>query len=199
MIKTVLKHLALATGITIILILLVLQSLKWYTKHSEFIVVPDFRGINIHEVTSNPDYRDYQFHVVDSVPDPEKDKGSILTQDPYPGSRVKQNRTIYFTIVSFVPEKTVMPDLRSLTLRQAESMLISAGLRVGKIRYIPAFDDDAVQQQLYEGKAILAGTKLDKGTAIDLQVGMGARNQILVPDSSEMDTIAGEDALFNEE
>jgi len=199
MIKTVLKHLALAAGITVILILLVLQSLKWYTKHSEFIVVPDFRGINIHEVTSNPDYRDYQFHVVDSVPDPEKDKGSILTQDPYPGSRVKQNRTIYFTIVSFVPEKTVMPDLRSLTLRQAESMLISAGLRVGKIRYIPAFDDDAVQQQLYEGKAILAGTKLDKGTAIDLQVGMGARNQILVPDSSEMDTIADEDALFNEE
>ena len=42
-----LKHLAIATGILALLIFVTLQSLKWYTKHDNFIIVPDFRGMNI--------------------------------------------------------------------------------------------------------------------------------------------------------
>ncbi len=188
MVKTVLKHLLIAAAITALLVWLVLQSLKWYTKHDEYIVVPDFKNLKIHEIIGNPIYRDYNFFIVDSIPDPEKDKGAVLTQDPYSGSRVKRNRTIYLTIVSFVPEKTVMPDLRSLTLRQAQAILISAGLRSGRISYIPAFDDDAVQQQLYQGKIISPGTRLDKGSYIDLQVGLGSRGEVFVPDTTLTDT-----------
>ena len=68
-----------------------------------------------------------------------------------------------------------MPDLRDLTLRQAQSMLESAGLRLGKLRYIRSFDEDAVQNQLFEGRSIKTGTLIDKGSVIDLTVGMGAK------------------------
>lgn len=173
--KKFLKHLLIALGITIVLVLITLQSLSWYTKHNEYIIVPDFRGIYVQDVTGNPDNRNYQFSVVDSIFDPGKPKGTILSQDPYPGSKVKKNRTIYLSITSFVPEKTPMPDLRDLTLRQAQSMLESAGLRLGKLRYIRSFDEDAVQNQLFEGRSIKTGTLIDKGSVIDLTVGMGAK------------------------
>ena len=101
----------------------------------------------------------------------------ILRQDPYPNSKVKTNRKIYLTIVSTNPEKTIMPDLKYLTLRQAVSILESTGLKTGRISYIPTFDQDAVQQQSFEGRVIDPGTKLDKGSVIDLTVGMGSQGQ----------------------
>jgi beta-lactam-binding protein with PASTA domain len=170
-----LKHFAIAIGVTALLIWGTLQSLSWYTKHDQYIIVPDFRGLYYQDVLGNPENQDYQFSVIDSVFDVEKPKGSVISQDPFPGSKVKMNRRIYMTIVSTVPEKTTMPDLRYLTLRQAQSMLETAGLKVGRLLFIRTFDEDAVQNQLFDGKPIKPGTELDKGSAIDLTVGMGAR------------------------
>lgn len=176
-------------GITALLIWITLQSLSWYTKHDHFIIVPDFRTLYVYDVLGNPEYRDFNFIVIDSVFEPGKPKGSILTQDPLPGSRVKQNRMVYFSIVSFVPEKTEVPDLRDLTLRQAQSTLESAGLRLGRLMYIKSFDEDAVQQQFFRGKPVVPGIKIDKGSKIDLTVGMGAKAQEMKRDTTLEDSI----------
>ncbi len=173
--KKFLKHLLIAIGITIVLIWITLQSLSWYTKHSNYLIVPDFRGLYIQEVLGSPDNRNYQFSVVDSIFDADKPNGSILSQDPYPGSKVKKNRMVYLTITTIVPEKTTMPDLRDLTLRQAQTMLESSGLKLGKLIYIRSFDEDAVQNQLFNGTPVKAGAVIDKGSMIDLTVGMGAK------------------------
>lgn len=180
-----LKHLLIATGITLILIWITLEGLAWYTKHNDYIVVPDFRGRYLQEVAGNPDYRNYQFSVIDSVFDPDKPNGSVLTQDPNPGSKVKKNRMVYLTITSVTPEKTPMPELRDLTLRQAQTMLESAGLRLGKIMYIKSFDENAVQNQYYDGKPVRAGTLIDKGSKITLSVGMGARSEEAPAETNE--------------
>jgi len=128
--------------------------------------------------------------VIDSVFDQDKPKGSVLTQDPYPGSKVKQNRTIYLTITSMVAEKTPMPELRDLTLRQALTMLESAGLRLGKLLYIRSFDEDAVQNQLFEGRPVKAGTMVEKGSMINLTVGMGAKAaELMRADSMAKDSL----------
>lgn len=187
--KKFLKHFSLAIGIGAVLIWITLQSLSWYTKHDDYIIVPDFRGLYFQDVIGNPENRDYQFAITDSIFDPDKPKGAVLSQDPYPGSKVKVNRRIYITIVSVVPEKTTMPDLKFLTLRQAQSMLESAGLKTGRLLYIRSFDEDAVQNQLFEGRPIQPGTVLDKGSTIDLTVGMGAKAQERASDSTEMDSL----------
>lgn len=182
--KKFLKHLLIAIGITAVLIWATLYSLSWYTKHDNYIIVPDFRTLFVQDVLGNPDNSDYQFSVVDSIFDPDKPGGFILSQDPFPGSKVKTNRTIYFTISSIIPEKTTMPDLRDLTLRQAQSMLESAGLKLGRLLYIRSFDEDAVQNQLFERKPIQPGTQLNKGSVIDLTIGMGAKAEEMKVDST---------------
>jgi eukaryotic-like serine/threonine-protein kinase len=187
--KLFLKHLLIAIGITVVLVLVTMQALSWYTKHNDYIIVPDFRSLYYQEVVGNAEYKNYQFLVIDSVFDADKPKGSILTQDPFPGSKVKKNRMVYMTITSVIPEKTTMPDLNDLTLRQAQSMLESSGLKLGKLLYIRSFDEDAVQNQLFEGKPIRAGTVINKGSVITLTVGMGAKASEMKRDSTEADSL----------
>ena len=187
--KRFLKHFLISIGITAFLLWVIFYSLSWYTKHSDYIVVPDFRGQIISDVIQGDKFGDFKFIVNDSIFDPVKPKGSILSQDPYPGSRVKHHRMVYLTIVSLIPEKTAMPDLKDLTLRQAQSMLESSGLRLGRLFFIKSFDEDAVQNQLFGNKAIAPGTKLDKGSVIDLQVGMGAKASEMKKDTTELDSL----------
>ena len=187
--KKFLKHFLISLGVSAVLIWITLQSLAWYTKHNEYIIVPDYRGLYVHDVLENPENKYYQFSVIDSIFDAEKPKGSILSQDPFPGAKVKKNRMVYITVTSKVPEKTTMPDLHDLTLRQAQSMLESAGLKLGKLLYIRSFDEDAVQNQLFEGKPISAGSVIDKGSIITLTVGMGAKASEARLDSIRGDSI----------
>jgi len=175
--KRFLKHLLGMIVIISALVWIVLFTLRIYTQHGTYYIVPDYTGKTIDEVMAGNESSKFDFVVIDSVFDLKKPKGTVLHQDPYPDSKVKENRKIYLTIVSFVPEKTSMPDLKFLTLRQAINTLESCGLKTGKILYVPAFDADAVQQQRYDGRVIAAGTHLDKGSLIELTVGMGSRGQ----------------------
>lgn len=181
--KRFLKHFITSIGILGVLIWIVFMLLSTYTKHGQYIDVPQFAGQNIEQIIHDPAYSDFEFVVIDSVFDLKSQKGMILRQDPYPDSKVKANRKIYLTIVSTNPEKTSMPDLKYLTLRQAVSILESTGLKVGRISYIPTFDQDAVQQQSFEGRVIDPGTKFDKGSVIDLTVGMGSQGQAAMGES----------------
>ena len=191
--KRFLKHFIASLGILGVLIWIVFLLLSTYTKHGQYIDVPQFAGQNIEQITNDPAYSDFEFVVIDSVFDLKSQKGMILRQDPYPNSKVKTNRKIYLTIVSTNPEKTSMPDLKYLTLRQAVSILESTGLKTGRISYIPSFDQDAVQQQSFGGLVIEPGTKLDKGSVIDLTVGMGSQGQAdavdIVADSVDVDSL----------
>jgi eukaryotic-like serine/threonine-protein kinase len=191
--KRFLKHFIVSVGIFAVLVWIVFLFLNIFTKHGQYIEVPQLTGQNIEQVLNDPTYSDFEFVVIDSVFDLKSQKGMILRQDPYPQSKVKTNRKIYLTIVSTNPEKTSMPDLKYLTLRQAVSILESTGLKVGRISYIPTFDKDAVQQQSFEGRVVDPGTKLDKGSVIDLTVGMGSQGQAAIietrPDSLQSDSI----------
>ena len=187
--KKFLKHFLISIGITAFLLWITFYSLSWYTKRSDYIVVPDFRGQLFSDIAQGDRFSDFKFAINDSIFDSDKPKGAILSQDPYPGSRVKHNRMVYLTIVSIIPEKTPMPDLRDLSLRQAQSMLESAGLKPGKLIFIKSFDEDAVQNQLYRNMVIAPGTRIDKGSVIDLQVGMGAKASEMKKDTIGVDSL----------
>jgi beta-lactam-binding protein with PASTA domain len=188
--KKFLKHLLGMIVIVSVLVWIALFVLKIYTRHGQYYIVPDYTGQKIDEVISGKEASIFNFEVIDSVFDLNSVKETVIRQDPYPDSKVKKNRKIYLTIVSSIPEKTSMPDLKFLTLRQAINTLESCGLKTGRIYYIPTFDADAVQQQSYKGKIILAGTHLDKGSSIDLTVGIGSKGQ-----AEAKDTIVQHDTM----
>lgn len=167
------KHLGIAVILTIFLIWLSLRLLDLFTMHGKFITVPDFKGVSVEELDNFSDDHDLKYVIIDSVYDLSLKKGTIALQDPAANSKVKKNRTVYLTVVSSTTEKVKMPNLIDLTLRQAIAMLESFGLRAGSLKYVPDIARNAVLRQRYKGKDISEGSIVDKGSRIDLILGIG--------------------------
>lgn len=167
------RHFLVSVIITVALLFAVFQILAVYTFHGKEVKVPDYVGLTLTELKASATYADYEFVVVDSVYDPQKEKGTIVTQDPLPNSEVKQHRKLYLTVIASVPEKVSMPDLKDLTLRQAIATLQTYGLQVGRMEYVPDIGTNAVLKQMYKGREIRPGSMMEKGATIDLVLGLG--------------------------
>jgi beta-lactam-binding protein with PASTA domain len=175
-------HLGMAIILIIIVLLLSMKMIGIYTQHGKELTVPVFYGMTVQEVQAAGYFNQFDFFVIDSLYDDLQKPGAIIIQDPWPGSKVKQGRNIYVSIVASTPERVLMPDLKDLTLRQALNILTSAHLKAGKLTYQPSFDKNAVLEQFYQGDTILPGESLVKGSIIDLIIGSGDREyQIPVP------------------
>lgn len=172
----------IAIVLTIVLAWGVLQSLAWYTRHGEVYLVPDFKGKTVQELMQQHYNQYFTLHVIDSMYDQKQAPGSIIMQNPLPGSEVKQGRNIYLTIVAKKPEMVSMPDLRNLSLRQALVTLDEKGLPVANLNYVDYFAKNAVIDQLVDSAPIEPGTKIPKGTFVTLIVGKGNNpGQVPVP------------------
>jgi len=180
-----LKNIGIMAGIfTVLLLFFFYVYLPATTNHNETITVPDLVGTpfdNIDELLTN---RDLRFEVVtDSGYSEQFDPETILSQNPKGGSKVKENRKIYLTLNANVPPQVRMPDLVNTDLLNAEDILISNGLKRGEITYVPDIRENAVIKQELEGKEILAGSMLYKGSTIDLIIGNGVGKETFpIPD-----------------
>ena len=143
-----------------------------YTRHDEVYSMPDFTGMNYHEVEQQYD-GDFHFFLIDSVYPKGQQPGSIYQQDPLPNSKIKKGRNVYLIIVAETPEMTAMPNLKNLSLRQALGLLESAGLGVERLDFRESPYKNAILDQYYKGVPVTEGTELVKGSQIELLVGLG--------------------------
>lgn len=172
----------IAILLTIVLIWAVLQSLAWYTRHGDVYLVPDFSGKTVQELKQQQFDQYFTLNVIDSIFDQNHAPGSIVMQNPLPGSKVKQGRNIYFTVVAKRPEMVDMPNLKNLSLRQALVTLDEKGLLVSSLDYVDYFAKNAVIDQYVNDQPIEPGTQLPKGTSVKLIVGRGDNpTQIPIP------------------
>ena len=169
-------HLLIAIVLSFVILWLVLLSLDLFTRHGKVYVVPDLHGKSLAYLTENNYENFFDFQVIDSVFDKTMEKGSIIIQNPLPGSKVKKGRHVYLTIVAEMPEKVAMPNLKNLSLRQALVTLEAQELLVGRLEYVEYFARNAVVDQVVNNEPIEPGTELRKGTTIDLIVGKGDMN-----------------------
>lgn len=174
-------HLGISIILTIVLLLLVIGLLKAYTNHGEAYVVPDLEGQMHNLLLENEENRVFNFMITDSVYDNSLLPGSIIKQNPSPGSKAKEGRTIYLTVVSYTPKMSIMPDLKDLTLRQAVTTLRTNGLKIRRVIFTPHFAGNSVLGQYYEGDTLLAGTEILEGSEIDLVAGLGENKSSRVP------------------
>lgn len=170
--KTI-KNIVIAIALTALIIFSIFKFLDIYTHHGEAIVVNDFTGMTIEELNSNDSLKDLSFVIIDSVYDASREKGTVIAQDPSAGSKVKEGRKVYLTVIAKMPEQVSMPDLKDLTLRQAIAMLETYGLKVDSLEYVPDIAQNAVLQQKYESEIIEPETMIEKGSAIVLVLGDG--------------------------
>ncbi|MBR4391620.1 MAG: PASTA domain-containing protein [Bacteroidales bacterium] len=159
--------------LSLVLLWLTIRLLNVYTRHGKVYELPDFSGMTIDEVKASYG-KDYHFILIDSVYSKTQDPGTIVQQDPLPQAKVKHGRNVYYIIVAQTPEKTNMPNLNNLSLRQALVLLESNGLLVKELKYINHFARNAICEQRYDGAVIKPGTEIIKGSKITLLVGLGA-------------------------
>lgn len=183
-----LRHLLLAAVIGIILIMATLVWLKVYTHHGQAITVPELTGLTEQEVSDVTASRELRYEIVDSVYSSEMPRGTVLKQNPHPGSKVKKNRRIFLTMNAVHPEMVSMPRLVGLSIRQARLALQNAGLTLGEIEYRPDYAINNVLQQMHNDSVITAGSEIRKGSVINLVLGMGLSNETTrVPDLAGLD------------
>lgn len=188
--KGILLHAGIIAGVALVVILLFFY---WYlpaqTNHGETVTVPDLEGIHISAIDEFLTNRNLNYEVTaDSGFSEDYAPLTILKQYPKASSKVKENRKIFLTLNASTPPKVKMPRLIDGSVKNAQIVLQSYGLEVGRIRYKPDLAENAVLEQLYKGDQIEPGTFIPKGSKIDLIVGDGFGNrEFETPDMTGMD------------
>ena len=148
------------------------------TRHGETVTVPNLEGMSLLEMDNFLRKRHLNYEVSDSNYVEKYPALTILKQYPTHGSHVKEKRKIYLTVNQKQPNAIKMPNLIDGSLKNAELVLKSYGLKRGDIKYKPDLASNAVLEQLFEGKPIETGAKIRKGSKIDLVVGDGLGRRV---------------------
>ncbi len=167
------KQLIASIAITLALVLLILLSLRLYTRHGRDFPVPDVFGMTEDEYSETLDDVHLKFRVVDTAYNINVKPGGVIDQIPEAGHKVKRNRTILLTINATSPGKVALPKVTDISYRQAAVQLESAGLFAGKVTYEPSEFQNLVLKATLNGREIFEGEMVTKGTVIDLVLGSG--------------------------
>lgn len=181
--KSFAKHFGIAVLLHVAIIWGLLRYVANYTKHGQYIVVPDLRGLSLQESEVKLKNLKLEFVIVDSVFAPEKKRGTVIEQNPSPGVNVKENRTLYLTMNAFNPPKVKLPNLINQSMRQAKGLLETYGLVVGDLKYVPYYAKDVVLKVIYRGREVQPGFSIVHGEKINLVLGDGIGGEkIPLPD-----------------
>ncbi len=179
------KNLILALVVFVALANIVLFSIDGYTRHGEAEIVPDLRNMYVEEAEIILAAQGLKLQVIDSMYDRKKPLGVIVEQTPPEASTIKKGRSVYAIINAAAIRRVPMPDVRDVSLRQAEAILTTFELKVDQILYEPSEYKDLVLEVLLDGKPVSSGQRVPEGTAVTLVVGQGGgTDAVLVPDLS---------------
>jgi beta-lactam-binding protein with PASTA domain len=180
--RSFLIQLGLALVVTVVLVLLALRWLNSSTHHGEFVEVPDFAKMSVMDMRNAVEDAGLRYEVLDSANyNPDYPRFSIIEQDPKAGSKVKEDRKIYFTVNPSGYKKVTVPNIIQVTQRNASSMLKAVGLDVQRVSHIDELGKDMVYYIKYKGKIINPGQKLPKTSKIELVCGNGT-----IPDRAQI-------------
>ena len=172
------------SGMLLIVIFLTAIFFYWYlpstTNHGETITVPDVRGVTLGDLDEFLKVRNLRFEVTeDSGFSATEPPLAVLKQFPLPNSKVKENRKIYVTLNAERPPLVRMPNLVGGSVKNALLILKTYDLVLGQINYFPDYALNSVHAQRVNGRDVLEGERIPKGSVIDLLAGDGLGNQSL--------------------
>lgn len=168
-----LKNLAYSILLFIVIAWITLTILKMYTRHDQVAITPNYVGLMMDQVNLLESSKTFDLVIIDSIYDYTRKPGSVISQDPLPQTKVKPGRSIYLSLVSYMPEQVSMPALTDLSLRRAKALLQTYGLKLGSIRIVPDIAENAVLKATVNGKVVKPGTPIHKGSVVDFIIGSG--------------------------
>lgn len=185
----VIKHLVLAAGFLVGLVLLTMMWLRFYTNHGEKLEMPDLLQMNIYKAAKIAEDKSFQIVVVDSIFKLGTSGGTILNQNPAGGSEVKSGRKIYVTISKYTPDKIKVKDLPILygnDFNQKVNELQYRGIKakvIGKT-YDPG-EPNHILEVYYKGQLIISQNVMKK----DVEVSKGDMLEFIVSDKESGEVI----------
>ena len=173
----------------ILLISIVLLWLSFYTQHGKAVEVPDVKGLSV--AKAEPFFAKKNLHclVIDSVFIKNAVPGSIAETTPPVGSKVKEGRTIYLKVISFLPQLIAIPDVKDTSQRQSLAILRSLGFENVGIKIVPGAYREMVQRIESLGTTLEAGRRVPADTPLSLCVSSGSEGNLFlesVPDSGSV-------------
>jgi beta-lactam-binding protein with PASTA domain len=176
-------HFLLSISIIVILVVIYFYVyLPKVTNHGETITVPNVEGMAFSKVVSFLEDHDLRYDINDSSYSEDYPPLTVLKQVPAAGAKVKENRRIYLTINRINPPTVQMPNLIDGSLINADAVLKGSELKRGKIQLVPGPFLNVVQEMKIGGRKVEPGTRIPKGTIIDLVVMDGGSNTLPAPD-----------------
>ena len=168
----------------LLLLLLFLGSLALLTQHGKTMKIPSVTGMafdgrkrRCRRRVSRCRYRILP-HIIDTMKPMQ-----VVKQFPEADNLVKINRTIYLTINRSQAPFIQMPNLVSMSFRNAANVLRQYGLKMGDTIFKPDFARNSVLDQQYKGETIKPGASIQQGSKIMLVLGSGIGGQEFgVPD-----------------
>lgn len=146
------------------------------TNHGEEVTVPNLTGLNIVQLEAILAPFNLRYEVGDSSYSASHPPLTVLQQFPKPGHKVKENRKIYVSINRSTTPTLPVPNLLETgggSLANAKAVLKSNELIPGKIIYQHSPFRDLIIEMRWNGRIIQPGSRVPKGSVIDLVVGDG--------------------------
>ncbi len=181
--KTFVKHILIAMLLVIILVKGAFFVLEKYTRHNEWLEVPNLKGIMLSEVKNILEEKGLRCVVTDSIFSQELPKGAVVDQNPPAKFKVKKERKIFLTTNAVNPEMVKMPDVTNRSFRQAKADLNSVGLLIGYLNYIENQPRNFVLKQKLNGNSVKQGDLIEKGTKVQLTLGLGNTEETDLPET----------------
>ena len=148
------------------------------TNHGQEVMVPDLRGKDIYQIDQILRPLQLRYEVGDSAFSTDYPPLTVLQQFPKPGHQVKENRKVYVSVNRKSPPTLPLPNLfgegGAGSLENAEAVLKSSELAIGRILYQRSPNYHLLIEIRMNGKVIKPGTRVPKGSVIDLVIGDGA-------------------------
>src|SRR5690554_3931482 len=194
--NSIFKNILVMIIIGVILVILSLIFLNFYTRHGHNVVVPRLEGLQIEEANTILNAKGLHVEIVDSVYHRDAVPGAILDQTPKADNKVKEGRSIYVTVYSKSPQQVAVPGLVDYSTRQAVALLNSLGFTQISIQEVPSEYSGLVMAVEYRGRALLPDEKIPAGSPLNLVVSsstladsLGVNDEIIIaPGISDIDT-----------
>jgi beta-lactam-binding protein with PASTA domain len=177
------RRLTLGAGIPIlalIFIVLIMDNVVMpdITRQGEEFTLPDFAGQRLLEAQIKLEELDLSYEIASEQFSPDAPQGTILSQYPIAGTKVKSGRAIKF-VTSAGQKHVPIPDVTGQSVRQALLELEAAGLKLGEIAWAYS---DTIPEKVVVFSYPSAEQKVPLGSEISLMVNHGrASNFTYVP------------------
>lgn len=166
------KHLIIALVSLTILLFSISFFLRSYTRHGQLIDVPVVKGLVVNDAIKELKNRGFKYQI-DSVYQADQAPGMVIDQNPAEGSKVKENRTVYLTIITVSAPEVQFPEVREMTFLEARATIQNYGLKILDTLYVPDIARDRVLDVKVGDRPLNAGDNIAKGTSITLILGNG--------------------------